>query len=473
MPDTTPDATPDSTPEVEPDLLVRVMEDKLSVQLTCTWPDSDLEGLLAAIDKEFERQQVRLVPSAKELRERLPEPSDGLYQSQDLPIVEGRRSTQSVDGKFEWAQEFFTTEFAQSKSGTIDYRNRQERVNLKADQLIARLIPGVDGEAGMDVFGRELKVARARAPEFKPGSNIRVEESEDGVGRVYSTVVGRLRFEGILASVDEVYRTPGDVNLETGNIVHPGDVHIPGDILAGADVSAGGDLEVRGSIEASNITSGGDLKVHGGITSSESHKVVVAGRVDALFIENAEIVAGGDIVVRGEVLNSTIKTTGSVVMPGGRILHSKVIAMRGIEVGQVGSMGSMPVLLVAAEDHRNSDELDTKMYELNSVKERLAKLHEQFDHLIEDTDSLPPARAETLKIGLARIEQRDKEAAKLEAAIEELVGGADGSAAIIVRNQAFSEVTLRIKRVEKFMIDGKKGPFQAVLGEEGIEFESA
>lgn len=472
MPDPTPESTPESTPEVEPEVSLLVSKDKLSVQLTCSWPDSDLEGLLIEIDKNFDKLQIRLVASEAELRERLPEPIDGRYEIQALPIVQGRQSTPPVDGKFEWAEEFFTTEFAKSKSGTVDYRNKQERVNLEADQLIARLIPGVDGEPGMDVFGQELKVTRARAPAFKPGSNIRVEESEDGIGLVYSTVVGRLRFEGILASVDEVFRTPGDVNLETGNIAHPGDVSIQGDVLAGADVSAGGDLEIRGSIEASNIICGGDLKVHGGITSSEKHKVVVSGRVEALFIENADIEAGGDIIVRGEILNSRIKTTGAVVMPGGRILSSTVIALRGIEVGQVGSMGSMPVLLVAAEDFRHSAELDAKSAELTEVKEMLTKLHEQFDALIENADSLPPARAETLKIGLARIDQRDKEATKLEAEIEELVGGAGGAAAIIVRNQAFSEVTLRIKRVENLMIDGKKGPFKAVLGEEEIEFES-
>ena len=89
--------------------------------------------------------------------------------------------------------------------------------------------------------------------------------------------------------MDEVYHVPGNVDIETGHIKHPGAVLVDGDVLAGARVEADGDIEVRGTVEASYIHTGGSLTVHGGIAGMGEGTVKAAGSVYAKYILEADM----------------------------------------------------------------------------------------------------------------------------------------------------------------------------------------
>jgi uncharacterized protein (DUF342 family) len=58
--------------------------------------------------------------------------------------------------------------------------------------------------------------------------------------------------------------------------------------------------------------------------------IVVEGGIHAKFIDGGYVQANADIVVESEIINSTVKTPGSVIIPGGHEAvsqcHSEALA---------------------------------------------------------------------------------------------------------------------------------------------------
>jgi hypothetical protein len=92
-----------------------------------------------------------------------------------------------------------------------------------------------------------------------------------------------------------------------------------------------GDVEVKGVVEASNIRSGGKLLVHGGLAGHDGFKVEIASDVHSRFMLEVDLTAGNDVVVDREILHSTIRTPGAVLVAEGRIVGAELSAGRGVE----------------------------------------------------------------------------------------------------------------------------------------------
>jgi cytoskeletal protein CcmA (bactofilin family) len=62
---------------------------------------------------------------------------------------------------------------------------------------------------------------------------------------------------------------PGDVNPETGNINFNGDVHIKGSVMDNLKVIADGDIIVSGNVLQANLIAKGSIDIAGNIISSK------------------------------------------------------------------------------------------------------------------------------------------------------------------------------------------------------------
>ena len=230
------------------------------------------------------------------------------------------------------------------------------------DQRLARLIPPRCGTPGRDVLGGDINVADPLPATIRVGSNVRVEDQEDGSTAYYATFDGRIRWaDGVLA-VDDVYVIKGNVGLETGNIDHPGAVVIEGDIQAGASVTAKGDIIVKGMVEPSNVNASGKLVVNGGVVGRDGFKIELDGGLHAKYVLEATVLTGDDVEVSNEIDRANIKTRGRVVIPKGRITGGHVSARRGIDVGVAGADGLIPTVLSTGfdfESEAGSDDVNT------------------------------------------------------------------------------------------------------------------
>ncbi len=442
-----------SASQMKEEFSVRVTPDRLAVLLTCTVPQGDLEKLQWEIQQELASLGVEGEWEYENLAEWLREMAKKNPRLVNVVLCKGTPPVPSVDGKIEWGGDFFRTGFvADEATGAIDYRQYAAQRTVYADQLLARIIPPREGKDGKDVSGKRIPVGKPKRPRILVGRNVRVDEAEDSY---YATASGRIHWEpkdrrrydaGGRLSVDEVYTIHGSVNLETGNISHPGAVVIEKDVEEGATIEAEGDIEVKGLVEPANIKTSGNLTVRGGITGSSDRRIIVGGSVQAKFILDADIEAGEEIAVEREIRHSSLKTRGSVTMPRGRVIGGTIMALTGITVGDAGSY-SVSTVLIAGEDYRLERDLEAKEKEIEALEKAQKKIQTTVEPLVPQAKALSAEKRQVVTELLHKAQEIEDSIARLRNEMAEEMKATSEERAnqrIHVRNRVYPETTIVI-----------------------------
>jgi len=400
----------DETAKLE--VYVRVSANSLSVLVDCVVTEANVGELVDMLSSQLAALKIALPPDRDSLVSWVVgEVSAHGPVLKDAVVVKGVAPVPSVDGQIEWAGSFFDRGFViDETTGTIDYRRRAAQHSVQPGQLLAKIklpVPGVDGQ---DVFGRRIRVPQGKAAPIRTGENVRKEEPE---GSLYAAAEGRVRWGGNTLSVDKVCVVEGSVGMESGNVDHPGAVEVMQDVLENASVKAKGDVEVRQVVEHADIETGGTLTVRGGISGGTTHTVVAAGSVHARYILDAHVEAGQDVVVEREVVHSSVKTRGALVMPKGRLIGGETVALHGGVIGQISSPASVPTTFVAGEDFRLSAILGEKGKALGQLNGELAQLENRTKTILGRVATLPPETQ-------AKLDEMQKQSELLKRQIEGL-----------------------------------------------------
>jgi len=352
---------------------LRVTKDKMAVLLDCDVIKDEFDALISAIGNEFEVLGMKDPPSQEQLKKHLHCVAEKNTHLVDIVITKGEPPIPPQDGRVEWDGDFFNTGFvADKETGKVDYREKAAHESVIKGALLGHQIPVKKGKDGLNVFGEPILAEGPKTYYPEIGENVRFDTNRNAY---YAEESGRVRLVNDTLFVDEVYTIRKDVDITTGNILHTGSVVVNRDVLGGAKIEAAGDIEVGGIIENAEIRAGGNLVVRGGIRQSEGHRVVVEGSINAKYINGGYIQANQDIVVEREIVNSTLHTFGAVMIPRGCIVGGEIVALRGIYVGRAGIKTYTPTVLVAGEDFnvRNrisfiKNKLESKETELELFK---------------------------------------------------------------------------------------------------------
>lgn len=362
-------------PDVLPEYLLHISRDRVSILLDCPNPHSETDDIIQRILADFKTMEIPEYPDAEILKSILKTscaPGQNLFEH---TIMMGQAVTPSVNGRLEWSRDFFAEGWEiDEKSGAIDFWAKCESRSVKAGELLVCLHHPVEGVPGLNVFGNEIPVTKPNRIKLRAGKNVGISEEENTIS--YSaTCNGRVRFADGTVSVDDVYNIKGDVNLETGNVVHTGSVMIQGDVGVGATLEVEGDIIVKGMLEPCHIKCGGSLTVAGGIVGEKDYAIAVAEDLIARYITEASLEIGGNILVGNEISHSNILCLGKIKVPKGRIAGGTSMALKGIRVSEAGASGSSVTHLIAGVDFT----LKGKTQEHNENILKLEKAQEKID----------------------------------------------------------------------------------------------
>jgi len=447
-------------------LQVRVREDRLAVLVDCVVARKTLPLLSRAIASQLKEKGVTSLPSTNEITMRLVQAAKENRNVKDLVIMEGVAPIPPRDGTIEWADDFFTPGYyVDEKTGTMDYRRPKGRPEVSKGQLLARLIPPRRGRAGLDVFGNEIPVSEPESIMPRAGANVSTRHIHEGT-QFFSEVDGRVKWDGDTLSVDEMLVVEGDVGLETGNIDHPKRVVIHGDVLDDSRVRAGDTIEIDGLVRGAEVITEGDLIIGGGILgASDGAAIRSKGLVQAKYVIDVTVEAGGDVIVANEITNAVVNTTGAVRVPEGRVVGGRIIALGGIEVGESGSPGLQRTHLVAAEDYTILDKLTPLRKRVASLEKAYGMLHKKLMRYYAQRRQLSEKTKEKA-LRLAGRTDKLKEALKrLRAEVEELERPSRERAkpVIEIRTKLHSDTVLQIGQQTLPIHETLDGPLRAYL----------
>lgn len=268
--------------------------------------------------------------------------SDGIYCT-DLVVAKGRAPRHGTDAKIEY---FFNTDVhaqpEMREDGSVDYYNLNVINHCRQGDLLARIIPADEGDAGVNILGARIKPRDVKRVSLKFGNNI--ELSEDKMS-ITSKVNGHVMLVEDKVFVSDVYEVE-NVDLSTGNIEFEGSVQVNGNVTSNYVVKANGNVIINGVVEGAHIYAGGNIIIARGMNGMAKGTLTAGGNIVAKFIENAKAQADGYINA-GSILHSDAIAGTEIVVSGKRgfITGGHVQAAKKIEVKTLGAVMGAPTVV--------------------------------------------------------------------------------------------------------------------------------
>ena len=343
-----------------------------------------------------------------------------------------------------------STKPKEDEKGKLDYREIGVIIIVEKDQVLAIKKKAKQAVNGVTVTGKVLLMPDAEDIPLSAGLNVKKEETDDRV--IYSAKErGAVKFENNVLSVYPVLDIENDVDFNCGNINFPGNVKIGRDILPDFSVKAEGKVSIWGSAVACRVEALMDVSIRAGIIGKSKGFVKSGASIKVGFIENACVEAETDVIVRSGIIGSTVHCNGflRVEMRGGRIVESRIQAGHGIVVGNAGSRFSSATNLITGIVGAKEviwlelkKELEEKMNEVRNLEKRYGR------NTLENK-SMPVGFMERCQQDFERWETLKTEIMFLHEKIKEIESEMyDYKAVIVIKEQLFPKVTLRIGKFE-------------------------
>lgn len=350
--------------------LFRISKDKLKITATIAAEDfMGHEITLERLKQALWEMGVR-TSNDEAVIAALKQSKAGGEKVDDVVVAKGKAPKEGKDG---YAKLLLPDDNPEdSETHVVDPRERSIFRTIKENTLIVKIVPPVEGEAGMNVFGEKLFPMESREAEVVLGEGVAM--ADDGV-TVVAECTGMISWVGNTVSVLDYVEIKGDVDYKTGNIkMESGSVMITGAVIDGFQVSAPGDVLVNQFVESAIITAGGSVSVNYGIAMGNNGLIKAKGEVRAKFMETAVIEAGGNVHVAQNASNCTITTQGKLIATEGKglILGGTIHARDGVVANEIGSdFGVVTHIILGPDECEAYEDLLT---EKRIIKDKLKKI---------------------------------------------------------------------------------------------------
>lgn len=350
--------------EAEYDLYIVLYEDETECCVTLTPNYRGLEFEPSWLIEELAKAEVTFGLDKDAIEECCKKASRG-EAVEDIIVARGKMPVPGQDGSIEFLVKPFdeTPEYEEDESGQMNFRETNLFENAKEGEVIARSKPAKAGEAGTTVQGKPIPVRDpARAP-LRAGVGAKLSEDKR---EVIATIDGRVIYRGGAVSVTEEL-VVDDVNLSTGHIDFVGHVRVRGDVIDGFNVRGSKGIRISGAVGHSTLESDGDIRF-GGMNGLENEGMIrCGGNLTANYLHEVNVECHGDVMVKNEVMNCSIKARGKITIPG-LVAGGEYMALGGIDVGRIGSEAGVKTYFTAGFDYEDIEAIDGMREELNKIE---------------------------------------------------------------------------------------------------------
>lgn len=411
---------------IDSELIIDISEDGLSGFIILIPPDggkelkSDfaLEKIKEVIKYGLDSNQVERVVNER------------IYNKRVL-IAKGQPA---IDGKDGYIKYFFSKKTDSTphilEDGSADFRNLDLIQNVSEGDILAELIPPVEGRKGITVKGESIDCKNGKEVFFKYGKNVGL--SEDG-SMLIAEKDGQVILLDSKVVINDIFEVKGNVDNSTGNIKFNGAIRIKGNVLTGFEVDAVGNVEIEGVVEGAKIKSHGNVVLKRGIQGYNKGRIISKRAIAARYIENSYIDAENDVISEA-IMHSEVISKGSIKVSGkkGLIVGGICKATTEIAAKTIGStMATATILEVGLDPNlRTSQEsIKNKVEETESNIDKLNKSIVLFNRLSKngeltgEKEDMFKKTIQTRNILIEKLDNLRKELSSMELQIELLSKG--------------------------------------------------
>jgi len=261
-----------------------------------------------------------------------------------------------------------------NEDGTADYKKWDNIRQVEKGEVICTRVPPTPGIPGTSVFGHPLSPTPGEDIALPVGMNTKAIDNET---KLVAAINGFLYRRDRDICIGSIYIINGDVNFKTGNIEYSGDVLVKGNVNAGFSVIANGNISIEGIVESARIESrNGNVFLKSSVFGLNNATIIANKSLNAENIQDAKIIVGQNLVVKGLIRSCQIETENLSMPPNGQIISSS-IAFRGrLKCGNIGGKIESVNEFTLVENEREQ------------FKEELAKQNELIQKLDKAIDIL-------------------------------------------------------------------------------------
>lgn len=273
----------------------------------------------------------------------------------------------------------------------------------------------------------------------------------------------------VMETAAQLLEISGDVEASAGAVEAPGDVTVGGSVLESATLRSSGNVAIQGGISAATVEAAGEIRVQGGINTRHRGQVLARGGLSAKYCDEADVSAGGDIVVGTGVINSDLEAGGRLLIEQGALVGGRSYAREGAALKALGNDAHIKTHIAigvfpgALADARRLEKT------LKKQKEASARIREAVQPLMAQLKRLTPTQRERAtellyqadSIDAQIREQTEKQAAVLAA------HSPTGEAALQVNDRIYPGVTVVFGDRSAVIQQERTGPLRIVRRQVG------
>ncbi len=259
----------------------------------------------------------------------------------------------------------------QIQQKNVDIHSLNLFENVEIGKPIAKWQTAAASKDGCSVTGEIIPGAKVKDITVRLGHGVKL--SDDGE-TITATEEGRVVYEGGVISITDQFNIRHDVDFSVGHIDFVGYVQVNGNVCDGFNIRGKKGINVRNNVRNCRIDSDGDIQING-MNGRGQGFIKCGGNLTAKYLHDATIECYGDIQVRREIINCTIKCGGSVTVAG-LISSGECIALSGIEANKIGAEVGLKTKtrLTSGIDFRYVSQLKELQEEMDNNQKRLQKL---------------------------------------------------------------------------------------------------
>lgn len=375
--------------------------------------------------------------------------------NEEITLARGVKPAEGKDAEIIY---YFNTDKTlkpkKKEDGTVDFHQLDMISSINKGDLLAELVPEVNGKPGMDVMGGSILPKKVIRKILKHSRDIHL--SDDGL-KMFSDVSGHADLINDKVFVSNTFEVLADVDSSTGDIEYEGNVTVKGNVTSGYSIRARGDIIVDGVVEGAKLYAGGQIVLKRGMQGMNKGIMEAESNIISKFIENAVVKAGGYITTEA-ILHSTVSARGDITVGGkkGFIAGGEIMSGTSITVKTAGSTMGIYTLLEVGIDPR-------KVEEYRGVQKRITAIEADLDKLLPIIDTykrkmstgemLSPEKLEYIRIATNNCIMLRKELKDCQYQFEQLraeIGNTDGGW-IKVENIAYPGVKIVISNVNYYI----------------------
>lgn len=263
--------------------------------------------------------------------------------------------------------------------GSLDMRERNSVVSVKQGAIIAEKILATKSLPGFTLFGKKIGATDGADEKIDLGDGVKIRKKEDRILYV-AKKAGNVHFSQKKLTVVDIYHVTGNVDYETGNLDIETDLLISGSVLSGFTVKSQGNICIKGSVDnGATVFSKGDLSVEKGILGSKT-RVISLGNLDTVYIQDAEVIVKGNVVIRSYLFNSILRANGTITVlkahgsKSGRAIGGVACSSTGIQLSTAGSPSNPRTIIAIQPDPEITSQLNKIEEQGRYCSENISKI---------------------------------------------------------------------------------------------------